>query len=204
MSKKTWNFEELGLIPMSEWNSKKILAEFEGKKYTADDLKKLPYFCYGSNLLVKQMKSRCPDSQPLIKCTLKDYKLIFRTVADITKHRGSEVQGALYRLSKDDILRLNRFEGYPYKYIIKIGRVNVRKNKTVLAFWYEIKNKKSHLTKEPKMDYLSKIVRGYNDWNLKDDCILEAVKRVQISVKQRYRRRAIQNLENFKKIFTIT
>lgn len=197
---RTWDLKVNNLIPAYK-PEKETLVEFENKKYTAEDLEKVPYFCYGSNLSKKQMASRCPDNQPLVKCVLFDYKLIFRVVADITRARGMNVQGALYRLSKADILALNRFEGFPYKYIIKMGRVKIKKH-SVLCFWYEIKDKKRYRTQEPKIEYLSKILTGYQQWSLTDYCVLESIKRVQASVRQRQRIAEIKKVKMLKRLFT--
>lgn len=206
MQNKTWDFDKLGLIPYEEFDfetmrkrynikeKEKTLVSFEGKDYTAKELSELPYFCYGSNLLKTQMEQRCPGSSPLIKATLNGYKLIFRIVADITKDKNSSVPGALYSMTEDDIISLNRFEGFPYKYKIEIGRVKIRQDKTVLCFWYEIKNKRNHKTQEPKIDYLSKIVLGYSQWGLNEQPILESIKRVQNSVRQRKRRKVLEQM----------
>ena len=43
------------------------------------------YAAYGSNLNLKQMKSRCPNSKPFGKIILNDWRLVFKGVADLEK-----------------------------------------------------------------------------------------------------------------------
>ena len=45
------------------------------------------YAAYGSNLNKSQMKRRCPDSSPYVGIVLKNWRLVFKGVADIEKKR---------------------------------------------------------------------------------------------------------------------
>ena len=77
------------------------------------------YFAYGSNLNHYQMKNRCIGSKFVKKYILKGYKLCFshktnRSVyghANIIKNKKSEVQGALWNITKDDENELDGYEG---------------------------------------------------------------------------------------------
>ena len=62
------------------------------------------YFAYASNLSKDYMKSRCPDAIPLKKVYLKNYKLVFNELADIIQNEGSQVLGALYLISKQELI----------------------------------------------------------------------------------------------------
>ena len=73
------------------------------------------YAAYGSNLSVSQMSYRCPDAEIVGTGKIMDYKLVFRLHADIEKHEGSDtgsyVPVLIWRISKDDEKRLDRYEG---------------------------------------------------------------------------------------------
>ena len=77
------------------------------------------YFAYGSNLNIKQMKERCPDSVEVSSAVLSGWKLVERKYADIEESAGECVNGALYEISKNDLASLDRYEGYPDSYTRK-------------------------------------------------------------------------------------
>jgi len=67
------------------------------------------------------MRRRCPDSKLLEVGCLKGYRLDFTHyssdwsggVADIIVDPNNEVWGLIYKLSEEDIHRLDYYEGYP-------------------------------------------------------------------------------------------
>ena len=73
------------------------------------------YAAYGSNLSVSQMSYRCPDAEIVGTGKIMNYKLVFRLHADIEKHEGSDtgsyVPVLIWRISKADEKRLDRYEG---------------------------------------------------------------------------------------------
>ena len=69
------------------------------------------YAAYGSNLSVSQMSYRCPDAEIIGTGKIMDYKLVFRLHADIEKHEGEFVPVLIWRISKADEKRLDRYEG---------------------------------------------------------------------------------------------
>lgn len=74
------------------------------------------YFAYGSNLNIKQMKQRCPDSVGIARAVLEGWKLVERTYADIEEAENECVNGAIYEISEDDLAGLDYYEGYPEYY----------------------------------------------------------------------------------------
>jgi hypothetical protein len=78
------------------------------------------YFAYGSNLCTAQMAERCPSGQVVARAMLSDHALVFPRrserrncgVAGIVPCPGRVVWGAVYRLTEDDIARLDRSEGH--------------------------------------------------------------------------------------------
>ena len=92
------------------------------------------YFAYGSNLNQTRMKKRCPGSFVWARARLQDYQLLFGgysetwdgAVANVVPWDGHYVDGVIYKVTSDDIRRLDRAEGHPRAY--------KRKNIVVEAF----------------------------------------------------------------------
>ncbi len=109
------------------------------------------YFAYGSNLDQKQMKSRCPSYKLIGKYVLKNYKLAYTIFskkrncgcADIIESVNDEVWGLLYQITKDDLEKLDLYEGHPVNYKRFTVRVQDINGKTIEAQSYEVVNKKT-------------------------------------------------------------
>tara|TARA_B110000261_G_C12951951_1_gene304842 strand:+ start:344 stop:739 length:396 start_codon:yes stop_codon:yes gene_type:complete len=128
------------------------------------------YFAYGSNLNRFQMKRRCKDSIFIKKIGLKDFKLTFRNMyADIEHKKNSNVQGALFQISKIDEKKLDVYEDYPIVY------------KKYYFTYYKKKVMTYTMTKKtsftfPTERYLNIIRRGYKDCNLDKSYLKQALK----------------------------
>lgn len=131
------------------------------------------YFAYGSNLNKKQMKARCPESVPITKTVLKNFKLVFNYYADIVEIPGEIVYGAVYDVSDSDIKKLNRYEGYPRHYEIINVEVEDDDGKSYKAFAYVMTSKG---IREPEEHYYNIIKQGYMDWNLPQEFLINARK----------------------------
>ena len=102
------------------------------------------YFAYGSNLNKKQMRRRCPNSKLVGQATLKNYRLAFGgnsqkwagPVATIIHSPGHIVKGILYRISQQDLKRLDAFEGHPSHYLRKSIVVKGSNGKKRKSFVY--------------------------------------------------------------------
>ena len=130
------------------------------------------YFAYGSNLHHFQMKRRCKDSIFLKKINLKGFKLTFRSkhkAADIEPKKKSNVQGALFEISKSDEKKLDVYEDYPilykkyyFTYYGKKVMTYTMAKKTAFTF--------------PTERYLNIIKRGYKDCDLDKKYLKNALK----------------------------
>ena len=130
------------------------------------------YFAYGSNLNHFQMKRRCKDSIFLKKINLKNFKLTFRSkhkAADIEPKKKSNVQGALFEISKSDEKKLDVYEDYPilykkyyFTYCGKKVMTYTMAKKTAFTF--------------PTERYLNIIKRGYKDCDLDKKYLKNALK----------------------------
>jgi gamma-glutamylcyclotransferase len=82
------------------------------------------YFAYGSNLDVQQMLERCPSAQLRLSAILPHHALVFAgfshrwggAVATVIPRQGTNVAGVLYALTRQDLRRLDSFEGCPVIY----------------------------------------------------------------------------------------
>lgn len=85
----------------------------------------MKYFAYGSNMNDKRMTERGVNFLSKEKGTLKGYKFIINKksqknpnigFANIIRDDNSEVEGIIYEVNLDDILKLDKFEGVPKHY----------------------------------------------------------------------------------------
>jgi len=130
------------------------------------------YFAYASNLNRKQMAERCPDSKPLAKAILPNYKLVFAGwkrkwsggYATIKSYRDEKVYGAVYEISDRCLRVLDEYEDYPNDY----DRINVmvikEDGETLKAVTYI---KRGQLEETPPSEkYVAVIRKGYKDWGI--------------------------------------
>ncbi|UVK48958.1 gamma-glutamylcyclotransferase (plasmid) [Mesorhizobium sp. AR07] len=78
------------------------------------------YFAYGSNMDPEQMRERCPNAEVMGIALLQEHALCFSRlsrnrncgVSSIERHAGDHTWGVVYRLSSDDIVQLDKSEGF--------------------------------------------------------------------------------------------
>jgi len=125
------------------------------------------YFAYGSNLNHHQMKNiRCFESKYLKSFFLKDYKMIFSHpnklnkfgYANIVKKKGSEVAGAIWKITKDHEKILDNYEQFPNIYQKEHFYLEGKK------IMFYIMNK--YFVKNPPSSYIETINKGYEDCNI--------------------------------------
>ncbi len=127
------------------------------------------YFAYASNLNQKQMRERCPDSEPMFTATLPNYKLVFLGwyrewrggKAGIRPFRGEKVLGAIYDVSEQCLRQLDKYESSYDR--LKVTVFN-EDGEPIQAITH-IKAGRSEET-QPSPEYLSVIQQGYRDWRL--------------------------------------
>lgn len=130
---------------------------------------KLYYFAYGSNLLIEQMVSRCSQSLPFMQGILRDHKLVYkanpsgRGVADVIPSKGNKVYGAVYEVTREDLKKLDKYEGRPTVYDRHTIKVETRKG-MIKCIVYLMQPQYKY--KLPEVDYFKKIFNGYGDWAL--------------------------------------
>lgn len=88
------------------------------------------YLAYGSNLSMGQMAERCPDAVYVGKGEIPGYRLLFRgsspgSYLTVEPKEGRSVPVLVWKISKRDELRLDRYEGCPSFYYKKEMPVEV-------------------------------------------------------------------------------
>ena len=68
-------------------------------------------FAYGSNLNVAQMEQRCPAAEPLGRLLLRNWRLVFRGVADCIPEDGAVCYGGVWRITPRCEAALDAYEG---------------------------------------------------------------------------------------------
>lgn len=136
------------------------------------------YVAYGSNLNLRQMKSRCPTAKLYGTGTVDDYELQFKghpngAFATISPKEGSSVPVAVFEIQPKDELSLDRYEGYPSHYFKQDFPVQLE-GEEVNAMAY-IMNLKMEFGM-PSPYYYQTVYEGYNDCGLDTAILDEAVK----------------------------
>ena len=129
------------------------------------------YAAYGSNLNKAQMKKRCPDSSPYTWINLKNWRLVFKGVADIENNNNSNLLLGLYKITDNCEKKLDGYEEYPaiYKKHYFSQEVNGKKADIML---YIMNDKFSYSV--PSQKYFKIIKEGYQNWGFKTDLLFIA------------------------------
>ncbi len=130
------------------------------------------YGAYGSNLNKQQMQMRCPKAKPVGTVILPDYELVFRSVADIQKAKGVEVPLGLWLITADCEQALDRYEGYPYLYTKTFMDIE-HEGEIHKLMTYQMTDREYQ--SPPSNGYLKSISDGYNDFDIDQSYLSDAV-----------------------------
>ena len=135
------------------------------------------YVAYGSILLLRQMRYRCPTARLYGTGQIKDYELQFKgdpksAFATIAPKEGSCVPAAVWEIQPMDELCLDRYEGYPSHYFKQNIPVQIDGEK-MNAMVY-IMNLKMDFGL-PSLHYYQTVLKGYQDCKLDIDILHRAV-----------------------------
>lgn len=110
------------------------------------DLELHEYFAYGTNMDAARMQARCPGARDRRPACLRGHALYWNKLSverDGTGYANVEpsvhdamVEGVLYTISKVDLLRLDRFEGYPAHYTRRLVAIEEPGGTRVPAWVY--------------------------------------------------------------------
>jgi len=122
------------------------------------------YFAYGSNLNIGQMSYRCPGAVALGWAKLKDWRLVFRGVADCVREEGAFCYGGVWRLTPECERTLDVYEGIRSgmyrREMIPLARPCDGEHETLIYTMNSIG------IMPPSAAYLRSIEQGYRDFRL--------------------------------------
>ena len=134
------------------------------------------YLAYGSNLNLRQMNMRCPNSQLIATGFLKGYELLFRghngnCFATIEKCANGRVPVGIFKITERCKMALDRYEGYPTHYRIAkvspkelvVSQGNLSDIKELFVY---VMNKYNGELGKPSGHYFDVCLRGYKDCGL--------------------------------------
>jgi gamma-glutamylcyclotransferase (GGCT)/AIG2-like uncharacterized protein YtfP len=152
-------------------------------------MKRTLYFAFGSNMDLEQMAQRCPSAQEVAPSVLGGYRFAYAGisasrgagVATIARDSDSFVEGMLYSITEDDLLRLDGFEGAPHWY--RRIKMNVAKWDVSLAeAWVYVLGQPLNV---PTREYHQIIKTAYDNLGLDtsplDEAIAEAREYVRLN-----------------------
>ena len=140
------------------------------------------YIAYGSNLNVQQMRWRCPGARIIGTAELQDYRLLFKgsktgSYLTVEPEKGCTVPVAVWEVTEQDELALDRYEGYPSFYYktemtLDVKGIRTGKLRRRRAFVYIMREERPYGV--PANSYLSICGQGYRFFGFPVDKLLEA------------------------------
>jgi gamma-glutamylcyclotransferase (GGCT)/AIG2-like uncharacterized protein YtfP len=125
------------------------------------------YIAYGSNMNLEQMKHRCPTAKVVGTALLRNWRLIFRSVASIERCLGDAVPVVVWEIQPSDEKSLDRYEGYPSLYRKESVRITLN-GKQVRVMVYIMNGSGES---PPSSGYYNSILEGYKSAGI-DDAVL--------------------------------
>lgn len=134
------------------------------------------YFGYGSNMKHYQMKDRCGNAIFVKRVFLKNYKFVYDgysnsragSVGNVVNSNEHVVWGGLFKIDKDCLIKLDRYEGYPDCYDRKELKVIDDDGNEYMSYVYLREGRELG---RPKHNYMQVILEGAKDCNLPNEYI---------------------------------
>ena len=143
------------------------------------------YIAYGSNLNIPQMRMRCPGARVIGTSAIEDYELLFKgsktgSYLTIEPKAGASVPVAVWEVSEQNEMALDRYEGYPTFYykaemVLPITGIRSGKVRRRRVFVY-IMHEERHLGL-PHASYMAVCREGYRAFGFNQRLLTEAVQR---------------------------
>ena len=137
-------------------------------------------FAYGSNMLIKKLRSRCPSAVKIGVCKIKKHVLKFHKVSydksgkcdcESTESETAEVYGVLFRIPKSEETKLDEIEGLGKGYEKKPIPVTTIEEGKDTAVMYCATDEAKDPNKKPYVWYLNQVIEGAKENCLPDDYI---------------------------------
>ena len=144
------------------------------------------YAAYGSNINLKQMNYRCPNSKIVDTGYLVGWKLYFNIYASVeyTGNKKDVVPVLVWEIADEDWEILDMYEGYPKYYTLATAKTKFSNGKIETCIIYIMTDYRGEDYIQPSEEYIEKIVVGYleNGLNIK-----QIVKALEYSNKKRFK-----------------
>lgn len=122
------------------------------------------YVAYGSNMNIKDMKKRCPNSKIVDVGRLENYELKFNHCLTIKENKNEYTPVVVWDIHPNDWKALDAYEGYPGYYRRDEVHVNV-KGRKIPATAY-IMNVSDNIYSPPSKLYYETVKQGYIENNI--------------------------------------
>ena len=132
------------------------------------------YAAYGANTNLEHMKLRCPTGKYVGNCTLHEFALAFRGVADVIDSPRMGVVCALWEIMPADERALDQFEGFPRHYTKRYARIQYR-GESRLVMFYVMAGVRNDFYEPPK-SYENTLRAGYRACGMPTKQIDRAIK----------------------------
>lgn len=146
-------------------------------------MRKRYYIAYGSNLNIPQMRMRCPGARIIGTAVIEDYQLLFKgsktgSYLTVEPKEGATVPVAVWEVTEQDELSLDRYEGYPNFYYktemtLDIKGIRTKKIRRRQAFVYIM-----HEERElgiPSWFYVNTCLDGYRAFGFDEQYLFDAI-----------------------------
>lgn len=154
---------------------------------TATATQPILYAAYGANTNREHMKHRCPTAVYLGNVEIFDYRLVFRSVADVIPHKGASVVCALWDIYQRDEEALDVFEGFPNHYTKRFAMMRGRGKPRDVMFYIINGNRADR--HEPPESYEMTLRKGYRQCGIAEDQINSAIADARNSYRRELRYR---------------
>ena len=137
------------------------------------------YLAYGSNLNIEKMLNRCPNSKPIFKTFLNNYRLVYkgpkknRSYLTIEECEGAKVPIVIYEIDNISELKLDSYENYPTLYYKKYINLEID-NKVINALVYIMNDNFDYNL--PSFEYIEICKEGYKYFNIDTIYLVNALK----------------------------
>ena len=141
------------------------------------------YIAYGSNLNIPQMQARCPGARVIGTSAIENYELLFKgsktgSYLTIEPKAGASVPVAVWEVSEQNEMALDRYEGYPTFYykaemVLPITGIRSGKVRRRRVFVYIMHEERS--LGLPHASYMAVCREGYRAFGFNQELLTEAV-----------------------------
>ena len=141
------------------------------------------YLAYGSNLNVRQMKTRCPKATILGTAKLKGWELLFKgsktgSYLTIEENENGSVPVVIWEVTPSDEKALDRYEGYPtfyYKTELELPVTFTKSGKTEVRTAFVYIMHESRPIGLPSGAYVRTCLEGYRSFGFDERILLRAL-----------------------------